>query len=180
MKQSAWFHSYLAVYVWVVESVPLGNWNRQRGERLFVALLNGHGADLNDVFTLVFVALPAILFWIAYRRSRISLAAFALTIDVLWMCMQIRSWWVPYIFGTMIQWQIDYAKGPTTKILPSFGNHVAPDGMHLLIDILLVSAMTAGISALRQHIATRAVPRSKDHKNGSAFPRTHRTLGGRA
>jgi hypothetical protein len=150
MKQSTWLHCCLGFYVWIVESVPLGNWNRQRGERLLIALSNGHGADSDDVFTLVFVSLPAILFWIAYRRSSVWFAASALAVDMFWLSMQIRSWWVPYIFGTMIQWQVDYSKGPTTKILPSFGNHLAPDGMHLLIDILLVGAMIAGIMAIRR------------------------------
>jgi hypothetical protein len=155
MRLSAWLHGCLALYVWVIESVPLGNWNRQRGERLFIALLHGHGADSDDVFTLVFVALPAILFVIANRRSSLWLATSALAVDVFWLWMHIRSWWVPYIFGTTIQWQIDYSKGPTTKILHSFGNHVAPDGMHLIIDILLIAAMVAGVFAVRQLVAIR-------------------------
>jgi hypothetical protein len=92
MRLSAWLHGCLALYIWVIESVPLGNWNRQRGERLFIALLHGHGADSDDVFTLVFVALPAILFVIANRRSSLWLATSALAVDVLWLWMHIRSW----------------------------------------------------------------------------------------
>jgi hypothetical protein len=117
--------------------------------------LQGHGVDSDDIFTLVFVALPAILFWIAYKSSSLWFAASARAIDVFWLWMQIRSWWVPYIFGTTIQWQIDYSKGPTTN-LPSFGNHIAPDGMHLMIDILLAAAMIAGVFAVRQRVAARA------------------------
>ena len=155
MRLSVWLHGCLALYVWVVESIPLGDWNRQRGERLLIAVLHGHGADPDDVFTLAFVALPAILFLFAGRGSRLWLAVSGLAVDVCWLWLQIRSWWVPYIFGTTIQWQIDYSKGPTTKILPSFGNHVAPDGMHLLIDVLLIAAMAAGIFAVRHLAATR-------------------------
>ena len=146
----------------------MGDWNRQRGERLLIAILNGHSPDLDDVFTLLFVALPAILLWIAYRRARLWFAVSALAVDVFWLWMQIRSWWVPYIFGTMTQWRIDYAKGPTTRILPSFGNHVAPDGMHLVIDILLVGAMIAGVSALRHPVASRAAPSKQGSQGKSA------------
>jgi hypothetical protein len=106
--------------------------------------------------TLALVALPAILFWIAYRRSSVWYAASALAVDAFWLWMQIRSWWIPYIFGTTVQWQIDYSNGPTTKILPSFGNHIARDGMHLGIDILLAGAMIAGVVAIRQIAAMRA------------------------
>lgn len=149
MKRPMWLHGLLALYVWVIESVPLGNWNRQQGDRLLIQLVQGRVPDSGDLFTLAFVALPALLFWIAYRRSSMRLAISALIVDVIWLWMQIQSWWVPYLFGTAIQWQIDYSHGPTTKILPSFGNHVAPDGMHLMIDALLAAAMIAGILAVR-------------------------------
>lgn len=36
------------------------------------------------------------------------------------------------------------------KILPSFGNHVAPDGMHLMIQVLLVAALITGVAGLGQ------------------------------
>lgn len=150
MKASAWLHCSLAAYLWMVEAVPLGNWNRQRGERLLPALLNGSRVDTGDFFALLFAALPAILFCVAYKQRRVPFAAVALGLDVVWFWMQIQSWWVPYIFGTGIRWQIEYAKGPTTKVLPSFGNHVAPDGMHLVIHILLAAAFLTGVFGIRQ------------------------------
>jgi hypothetical protein len=168
MKRSVLLHGSLALYLWVMASVPLGNWNRQRGDTLLIALLKGHGVAADDIFTLGFVALPAILFWIAYRRSSLWFAASALAVDVFWLWMQIRSWWIPYIFGTSVQWQIDYSKGPTTKILPSLGNHIAPDGMHLSIDILLAAAMIAGVVAIRQIVASRAESSKQRLQRGSA------------
>jgi hypothetical protein len=32
--------------------------------------------------------------------------------------------------------------------LPSFGDHVAPDGMHLVIHLLLIASMATGVIAL--------------------------------
>jgi len=99
---------------------------------------------------LAFVTLPAVLFWIAYLRKSVWFAAPALTLDVAWLAMQIQSWWLPYIVGTDRGWQLAYAKGPTTKVLPSFGHHVAPDGMHFMIHVLLVAALVTGLAGLRQ------------------------------
>ena len=92
--------------------------------------------------------MPAVLFWISYKRGSFRWGVAALGFDVVWLVLQVQSWWIPYIFGTSRQWQLDYAKGPTTKLLPSFGNHVAPDGMHLMISIFLIAALITGVSAL--------------------------------
>ncbi len=97
---------------------------------------------------LAFVTLPAVLFWLAYKKSSFWFGVGALAVDGAWLWMQVQSWWKPYLFGANLQWQLDYAKGPTTKILPSFGVHVAPDGMHLGIHILLVAAMATGVVAV--------------------------------
>ena len=52
--------------------------------------------------------------------------------------------------GNAKAWQIEYAQGRTTKVLPSFGTHLAPDGMHLVISVLIVASMVTGLIALRQ------------------------------
>jgi hypothetical protein len=150
IRYSAWFHFLLAAYLWLVAWIPLGNWNRQRDGQLLPALLNGHRIGADDVFLLAFITLPAVLFWVAYKRRSFWFGVGALAFDGVWLWMQLQSWWKPYLFGTNVRWQLEYVKGPTTKILPSFGGHVAPDGMHLLIHILLVAAMTTGLVAIVQ------------------------------
>jgi hypothetical protein len=103
-----------------------------------------------DLGMLMFVTLPAVLFWVAYKRNSFWFALPALTLDVVWLVMQTQSWWVPYIFGTGRSWQLAHAKGPTTKVLPSFGHHVAPDGMHFMIHVLLVGTLITGVAGVRQ------------------------------
>ena len=136
----------------------LGNWNRQAGERLLPALGNGHGIDGADVAMLAFVSLPAVLCWIAYRRRSVWFAGLALLFDAVWLAMQIRSWWIPYVLGTPSGWQVKYAHGPTTKVLPSFGNHLAPDGMHFAIHVLLVGAVVTAALGIRELTGRRPVP----------------------
>lgn len=149
MRLSARLHWLLSAYLWLIAWIPLGNWNRQREGTLLQAIQSGAGIHAGDWGMLAFVTLPAVLFWIAYRRSSFWFGVSALVVDVVWLAMQISSWWVPYIFGTE-GWQLAYAKGPTTKLLPSFGHHVAPDGMHFLIHVLLVAALITGVAGLRQ------------------------------
>jgi len=150
MRLSAWLHWALAAYLWLVSCVSLGNWNAQ-AEPHFIALLRaGHKLEFGDVGFFAFVTLPAILFWIAYRRRSLWFALAALSFDVVWLVMQVQSWWLPYLLGTTKAWQLAYAQGPTTKVLPSFGAHVAPDGMHFLISVLLVAGMVTAVSGLRQ------------------------------
>jgi hypothetical protein len=64
---------------------------------------------------LVFVTLPAVLFWVAYKRNSFWFALPALTLDVVWLVMQVQSWWLPYIFGTDRSWQLAYAKVPLRR-----------------------------------------------------------------
>jgi len=136
--------------LWLIAWIPLSTWNRQHEGTLLQALRGGAKIQAGDWGMLAFVTLPAVLFWIAYNRNSSWLAVPALTLDLVWLAMQILSWWVPYIFGTDRGWQLAYAKGPTTKVLPSFGRHVAPDGMHFMIHVLLVAALVTGLAGLRQ------------------------------
>jgi hypothetical protein len=148
-KRSVWLHWLLAAYLWLIAWIPLGNWNRQSDAQLLPQLLAGQGMERGDVFMLAFAIAPALLFWLGYRYRNIWLAGSALLFDAIWSAMQILSWWIPYVVGNAKSWQVAYANGPTTKILPSFGKHPAPDAMHCLIHVLLAAAFITGICALR-------------------------------
>lgn len=149
-KRSVWPHLILAGYMWLIGWIPLGDWNRQNDPPLLTLLLRGNGISSDEIGQLLFVTMPAVLYWLAWRVHRFCFAVGAVTVDVAWLWMQIQSWWIPYIFGATAAWQLRYASGPTTKVLPSFGNHVSPDGMHLMIHVLLVPALLAGVYGLRE------------------------------
>ena len=170
VRYAAWQHTMLAGYLWIVEAVPLGAWNHQKGERLLPALLNGQGIAADEVGTLAFVTLPAVLCWVALRRRSAWFMGATLLVDAVWLWMQIQTWWVPYVSGRPSKWQLAYAHGPTTRVLPSFGDHVAPDGMHLAIHVLLVAAMITGVLAARQLVSARAL-------TGAGDVRSRRTSG---
>jgi hypothetical protein len=157
MRLGAWLHWVLAGYLWLLTWVSLGNWNAQDEPHLMASLMAGNSLEVGDVGFLLFITMPAVLFWIAYRRGSLIYGYLALVFDALWMLMQVQSWWVPYVFGTSKAWQLAYAKGRTTKVLPSFGAHVAPDGMHLMISILLIASIAVSLRGLSELRARRAV-----------------------
>lgn len=97
---------------------------------------------------LAFVTLPAVLFWIGYRRNSFWLALPALSLN----CLVSAA--IPILVGSL-----HFRDGRLTTRLrqrsddessPFFGHHVAPDGMDLLIHVLLVAALIAGVAGLRQ------------------------------
>ncbi len=113
-------------------------------------LLAGRGLESGDLFTLAFVTLPAVLAALAWRRNSKWLALAAMAFNFVWGALQVQSWWIPYVVGTDSAGRLKYAEGPTTKILPSFPGHPAPDGMHLAIHVLLVCALVAGYLAIKR------------------------------
>jgi hypothetical protein len=123
-----------------------------------MALLGGKSIDAGDLILSAPITIPPILFWLAYGRQNFAPAIVALGLDLIGLGLQIQSWWLPYIFGTEKEWQLAYAKGPTKKILPSFGHHVAPDGMHFLISVLLTAALGLGVAGVGELRGVRRAP----------------------
>ncbi len=69
---------------------------------------------------------------------------------IVWLALQIQTWWVNYLFGASENWQRVYRRvfSRTLKILPSFGNHLAPDAMHFLMQLLLAAVIASGLIGL--------------------------------
>ena len=86
--------------------------------------------------------LPTLLFALAYWRRWFWLIWIGLCGNLIWAIMQLQSWWIPYIFGgnaRALKNQAFLAR--TYRILPSFPNHPAPDAMHFVLDLLLLSVI---------------------------------------
>ena len=69
----------------------------------------------------------------------------------LWLYLQIQSWWLPYLQGASPGWKRVYGRffGETVKFLPTVGDHLAPDACHIVLQLLIVSALvTTGLAVL--------------------------------
>jgi len=122
--------------------IPLGRWNDQPD---MSAVSSGNlimggaiaGAQLLLLIGTVWRLKP--LLW------------FGLLGDTVWLLLHIYSLWLPYILGASPQYAKMYARvfGRTTKLLPNFGNHLAPDAMHIFIDVFVVAVIVTLVWYLR-------------------------------
>ena len=129
----------LALYFQIVQWVPLGRWNFQPGfEPLAAQAFHGH-IDIQDLALVGCFLLPALIFRFAWRKGLTWIMWMALLGYLGWLAMEMQTWWVSYIFGASDAWMSIYQRvfSQSIKILPSFGRHLAPDGMHLVLQMLL-------------------------------------------
>jgi hypothetical protein len=139
----------LTAYFAFIVCVPLGAWNRQPGhEAMLVSLWHGK----LDVASLIFVGIfvtPGIVYLVAYRKGNQTWMWFMLIFDAVWLGLQIKSWWVPYLFGAAPEWQLTYERtfSQSYKFLPTYGSHLPPDAMHAVLQLLLVAATLTGLIA---------------------------------
>jgi len=102
-------------------------------------------------FNLVFGVAP-ILFGLAFLKRNRPLMWTGLGFHSIWLSLQILGWWVPYLVGATPQYMEMYTRvfARTYKVLPSFPNHPAPDGMHFVMQILLLLVVVSSVGALRR------------------------------
>ena len=140
----------LAAYMQLVSWVPLGRWNYQPCCPPALVLLRDGSASAADAAPLLLFVVPAAVFWVGARRKSRWTMALAVLATAIWLGLQIRSWWIAYIFGASEQWARVYARAfaQATAVLPRWGNHLPPDAMHLVLQILLVGAVVTGVRAI--------------------------------
>jgi hypothetical protein len=142
----------LAVYFQMVNWFSLGAWNDQPNSvPLFNSVMSGK-VEWGDIGFVGAFLLPILLFLLAYWKRWTWLMWLGVFGYTAWFYLQVQPWWVPYIFGATDQWQKTYHRvfAHSTKILPSFGSHLAPDGMHLVIQLFLSVIITTLIVGLVQ------------------------------
>ena len=130
----------LASYFQAIEWFPFGRWNYQPGfEPLATQATQGH-LQLTDVALVGAFALPLLIYLLAYGKKVRWLKWVCLAGYTAWLVLQIQTWWVAYIFGASDRWASTYQRvfSESTRILPSFGRHLAPDGMHFVLQVLLL------------------------------------------
>ena len=174
LRTSLFAQAILASYFQAIQWLPLGDWNNQcpSGDEIACGL-GSQGLSVpgyqplsvlafegrlsaRDALYCAGFTVPLWLFWFACSRGLRWLMWMQVGFYSVWMALQIKSWWVPYALGATDSQVERYQKvfGHTTQLLPSFGRHLPPDGMHLVLQILLavvlVSALIGLLKAPRQ------------------------------
>ena len=150
IRFALWSQLALVIYFEVVSWVPLGQWNYEPCCPPASDLLSRGKLDLLDALGLLAFVLPVVGFWYGVRRKDKWFMLAALLFYSSWLILQITSWWLPYVFGASESWKKVYGRAfsASTQVLPSWGDHLPPDGMHLALQILLVVAVWSGCAAL--------------------------------
>lgn len=133
----------LLVYFEFCVLVPLGSWNDQPGiEKAFSPSNVVLGGAIAVAQTLLMVG----MIWQVRALLWLGLVG-----DSIWLLLHATSLWTPYIFGASPGYAQMYARvfGRTTKLLPSFGSHLAPDAMHTFIDVFLIAVIVTLVFYLR-------------------------------
>ncbi|HUI85096.1 MAG TPA: hypothetical protein VL240_12780 [Candidatus Binatia bacterium] len=124
----------LLVYFELCILVPLGRWNDQPGMSAFTPANMTLGA-------IIAAAQGLLLMGTVWRLK--PLLWLGLVGDSIWLLLHFSSLWGPYILGASPSYAAMYERvfARTTKLLPSFGNHLAPDAMHIFIDLFLIAVL---------------------------------------
>jgi hypothetical protein len=153
----------LAAYFQLILWLPLGKWNFQPGfQPLLLQGLDGTLAVTDVAFALCFT-IPLLIFVPAYRKRLVWLAAVTLAGYGVWLVLQIQTWWIAYIFGASDAWNRTYDRvfSQSTRVLPSFGRHLPPDGMHLLLQTFILVVVISLSMLVLNHVQDRR--RSRAH-----------------
>lgn len=133
----------LLAYFELCVLIPLGRWNDQPGNN--VPFSSG-----NIILGAAIAAAQLLLLIGTVWRLR-PLLWLGLLGDSVWLVLHIYSLWMPYVLGASPQYAQMYTRvwGHTTKLLPNFGNHLAPDAMHILIDVFVFAVIVTLVPYLR-------------------------------
>ncbi len=140
----------LAAYMQLIAWVPLGRWNYQPCCATGIEQLRRGTLSAGDALGTTAFLLPAFMFWVGARRQWRWAMWLALGATTVWLALQLWTWWPPYLFGASERWSQVYARAfsQSTAALPRWGDHLPPDGMHLLLQVLLSITVATGAMAL--------------------------------
>ena len=177
LRTSLVIQAILAGYFKTIQWLPFGNWNKQcpSGDEvacglgnqvlsvsgyqpLGVLALEGRLNWLDALYCATFT-IPFWLFWLAYSRGLRWLMCVQVSGYSIWLALQIKSWWVPYVLGANDAQVEQYEKvfGEATMLLPSFGRHLPPDAMHFVLQLLLIAAISSAMFGLLKRPVIEAV-----------------------
>lgn len=148
----------LSAYFQAINWVPMGRWNYQPGAQpLGVQAANGHLA-LGDLGYVLLFLLPITLYLLAAWKNWSWLMWIGLVGYSVWLGLEVVGWWIPYAFGASDTWMKTYQRvfSQSTQLLPTFGRHLAPDGLHIVLSLLLVGVVsTIAVDRLRSTLRVR-------------------------
>jgi hypothetical protein len=142
----------LAGYMQLVTWVPLGRWNYQPCCPTGLEQWRRGTLSAVDAAGTTAFLLPLALFWWGARQQRRWAMWLSLSLVGVWLALQVWTWWPPYIVGASERWAAVYARAfaQSTRILPRWDNHLPPDALHLVLQVLLSGTLATGWRSSRR------------------------------
>lgn len=152
----------LTVFYQLLFWFRLGSLNAQPNFTSAYELLIEKKLSIEDVAILILFIIPVLVFYIGYTKKRYWLMMLPMVFYFVWLILQLKTWWISYIFGASDKWYEVYNRTflNTHKILPSWGRHLAPDTMHLIIQVLLIVIIYLFVIASLKRRFKNVSPRS--------------------
>jgi hypothetical protein len=140
----------LLVYFELCLLVPLGAWNDQPAMRT--------GFSPGMMLLPLAVGVGQLLLLLGSVKEIRLLLWIGLLADSMWFTSHVVALWMPYLRGASPQYAAMYARvfSNTTKLLPNHGTHLAPDAMHIVLDVLLLAVIFTVAWQLRDRPAALA------------------------
>ena len=140
----------LAAYFQLISWIPLGRFNYQPCCHTGLEQIRLRTLTFADVLGLSAFLLPVLVFSAGVRLQLRWVMWLALAPYAVWLGLQLWTWWPPYLFGASQDWSQVYARAfaESIQILPQWGNHLPPDAVHLLLQVLLLGVLLSGVSGL--------------------------------
>jgi hypothetical protein len=135
----------------VMDSAASAARSPRHGTSLSLGVEAIHGrATAQDVLLMTAFLAPFLIFWFAYSMGLRWLMWVCTLGYAIWLALQVKTWWVAYAFGASDSWMRVYRRvfSKSTQLLPSFGRHLPPDGMHLVLQVLLTAAVVLALVGL--------------------------------
>lgn len=144
----------MAGYFVVDNHVDLAPWNN----------LDAAGPQLASTLSGV---IPAVATAIAFAIGARWLMLAGTIWTWIFLALQIRQWWVPYLFGSTFlhrswEWYTDHGYDETLSFLPANADHPVPDAQHLVLEALTLTMAVLSTVALRRTRQTSLQARTVD------------------
>jgi hypothetical protein len=126
----------LGVYLQVVEWIDLYPWNDVR---------TGNGQELLDLLLAPVSVMLVAWMWSDRRWAQLVGSAALLV----WAGLQVTTWWSPYVWGASAGWKRVWTRwfADTVQVIPNDGVHLPPDANHLVLQVLIVTALSLSAAA---------------------------------
>jgi hypothetical protein len=104
--------------------------------------------DLRE--TIALTVLPQMALIALFALGVRLLALLSLAGYVLYLGLQIWTWWHPWVVGATAEWQAEHQASfsRTLKLVPFDAVHIAPDAQHLVLQALILATVVATAMAV--------------------------------